>query len=435
MAAPSKYAARRFLIGLVALAVIAMIMVVAVTANQARLPWTEPTRIRAAFENIGQLAPGSEVRQNGLKIGQVAAVDLADGKPVVTMEVTGGVPMHRDGYAGIWDQSSLAQKFVELRPGTEASGLLGDAVLPASQTESTHDLVDVLDVFDKPTRDALGNALRQIGGGMLMGDYGPGFHGFLASLPTSEDSVRKLSVTLVSDRTDLPGLLRSTDRVSSRFTGREQILGELLRQTDETLRAIGTDDGKALGATLAKAPNTLRTARGALDDARPVLADLTAGTRDLTPGADALGRSTDDLRGTFREAQEPFHGVPDFADEAKPAVSNLKDTFSDLRPFVPRLGGGLKDAAVPLQYMKPYALDIGSFFTDVGSLIVSHEGWTHHFRGALAMPTATSLTDLPIRDSALPYPKPRQNLLIRDKDGAFIPGDVLGEGGKKAGGK
>ncbi|HEY9415743.1 MAG TPA: MlaD family protein, partial [Pseudonocardia sp.] len=250
--APSKYAANRFVYGIGALAVIGLLGLMAVTANQARLPWTDPTLVRAQFENIGQLQVGSEVRQNGLKVGQVSKIDVPDGKPVVTIALNDAEPMYRDGYAGIYDQSSLALKFVELRSGNPSSGLLGDAVLPLSQTESTHDLVDVLNIFDPVTRQALSNSLRQIGGGMA--GYGPGLHDLTGSLPTMLDNVRTVSATLVSARTDFPGLLRSTDRLVTRFAGREAQLNSLLRQTDVTLRAIGTDDGKPLSATLASLP-------------------------------------------------------------------------------------------------------------------------------------------------------------------------------------
>jgi phospholipid/cholesterol/gamma-HCH transport system substrate-binding protein len=328
--------------------------------------------------------------------------------------------MYRDGYAGIWDQSSLAQKFVELRVGTAASGLLGDDVLPISQTESTHDLTTVLDVFDPPTRAALGNAFRQLGGAA---GYGPGLHSFLAGWPGYLQDAQTITVTLASARTDLPGLLRSTDRVASRFTGREQQLGELLRQLDVTLRAFGTDNAEPLAATITKLPGTLRTARGALDAADPPLADLASATGDLRSGSGALGDATPDVRGVFREAQTPFGHTPDFSDEAKPALNDLKDTFSDLRPFVPRLGNGLKSAERPLTYLKPYRVDLGTFFTDVDGLIRGHEGWTHQFRAAVAMPTLTSLSNLPINDSTKAYVAPGEVLTVRDKNGAFIPGD------------
>ncbi|HEY1971037.1 MAG TPA: MlaD family protein [Pseudonocardia sp.] len=419
--APSKQSARAFVVGLGALGVFAVILLVAFTAQEARLPWTVPTTLVADFQDVGQLVVGSDVRQNGRFAGKVAEITLVDGHPRVTMQLSSdALPIYRDAYAGIWDQSSLAQKFVELRVGNPASGPLGNAVLPMSQTESTHDISTVLDVFDPPTRAALGNGFRQLGG---VAGYGAGFHSFLADWPGYLRDTRTITVDLASDRTNLPGLLRSTDRVASRFTGREQQLGELLRNLDVTLRAVGADNAGPLAATITKLPGTLRATRAALDNADLPLADLAVATDRLRSGSDALGHATPDVRGVFREARRPFGHTPDFSDDAKPAVSDLHDTFSDLRPFVPRLGNGLHAAVRPLTYLKPYRVDLGTFFTDLDGLIRGHEGWTHQFRAYVAGPTLTSLSNLPINDSAKSYLKPGEAYFLRDKNGAFIPGD------------
>lgn len=417
----SKQSARRFVFGIGTLGLILTVLYVAFTANQSRLPWEQPTSIRAIFDNVGQLQVGSEVRQNGLRVGKVAQIDFVDGKAMVTMDVDDSAePMYRDGYAGIYDQSSLALKFVELRSGDPATGPLRDTALPATQTESTHDAVDLLDVFDPPTRAALGNSLRQLGG---MAGYGPGLHDFTASLPQSLDNVRTISATLVSTRTDLPGLLAAIDRPASRFAGREQIIGSLLRQTDATLRAIAVDGGKPLGDTLTKLPGALRTLRGTLDAANPPLADLATATTTMRSGAGSLGRATPDIRAVFREAPSPLGDVPDFSSDAKPAVENLEKTVSDLKPFVPRLSEGVAKLVKPLGVLAPYGLDASTFGASFSSAITEHIGWRHGFRGQLVMPDAGSLEQSPVRYPTVPYPAPGQQAKIRAGLGGPIPYD------------
>src|SRR5437870_1898232 len=117
MAAPSKHAARAFLVGIGSLGVFAVIFLVALTANQARLPWTKPTVVVADFQDVGQLEPGtSEVRENGKFAGKVTKVTSVDGHPQVIMELSpDALPLYKDAYVGIWDYSTLAQKFVEIR--------------------------------------------------------------------------------------------------------------------------------------------------------------------------------------------------------------------------------------------------------------------------------------------------------------------------------
>ncbi|HEY9414237.1 MAG TPA: MCE family protein, partial [Pseudonocardia sp.] len=159
-------------------------------------------------------------------------------------------------------------------------------------------------------------------------------------------------------------------------------------------------------------------------------ADLEAATGALRPGAAGLGRATPDVRGVFTEAPRPFGKVPDFADEAKPSVDDLQDTFADLQPFVPRLGEGIYQAGRSLKVYKPYARDIGTTITDIASSFTLHQGWTHQLRVFLVPPTLTSVHDMPIADAKNPYPAPGQAYFDRDKDGAFIPGDI---GARKAG--
>jgi phospholipid/cholesterol/gamma-HCH transport system substrate-binding protein len=378
------------------------------------------TIVRAAFTNIGQLQPGSDVRQNGIFVGRVSQVDVRGDQAVVTMELNGDVPVYSDAYAGIWDQSALAQKFVELRPGSPATGRLGDKAIPIGQTESTHDLVDILEVFQPETRAALGNSLRALGGGTA--GYGPGLHDFVAGAPTMLDSLGRVATILSSDRTDLPALLRSGDRLATRFAGREAQLTSLLAQTDQTMQALGVDSGKPLDETVQLLPATLRDMRGAFDGIQQPLQDTQSAMTDLRTGTAALGDATPDVRGVLREAVRPLDTLPGVVNSAEPAVDELTTVFADARPFVPRLADGLASAAEPLAVVAPYAKDIGSFAFDIGNLLESHNGWEHRMRIMAGSPTSASLAGQVIRDRTNPYPAPGQVLRDRDTDGGLIPG-------------
>jgi phospholipid/cholesterol/gamma-HCH transport system substrate-binding protein len=417
---PSKVSARNFLIGLVAVAMAAVLGYVALTANKGRLPGTPAVVVRAAFDDIGQLQVGAQVRQNGIGIGQVSAIDLVDGTPVVTMEVQDGVPMYRNGYAGIWDQSALQQKLVELRAGTPEAGLLGDQVLPTDRTESTHDLTDLLSVFDPATRDGLRTTMNQLGGGLF--GYGPGLNQFVATLPDDVTNSGTLGATLASTRTDLPGLLTSADRLSERFTGRERQITQLLAQTDSTLRALEVDAGKPLSDTLQRLPTTLTAARAALHDAGPPVADVAAATGILRSGAEALGRSTPDLRGVFRESRKPLGTVPPVVDDAKPAVTELSDTLADARPFTQKTRDALTSLATPLGVFAPHGPDVNTFAFNASSALGAHDGWEHNLRAMIAVPGVASVLGNQIRDTIDPYPVPGEAYRQQDPSGGLIPG-------------
>lgn len=420
----SRAQARSFLVGVAAVVVLAVIVYVAFTANQGRLPGAPTTTVRAAFTNIGQLQTGSEVKQNGIFVGRVSEIVPQDGQALVTMELNGSVPVYSDAYVGIWDQSALAQKNVELRPGTAAAGPLGDTVIPVQQTESTHDLVDVLDVFQPDTRAALGSSLRALGGGSA--GYGPGLHDFIQGAPGMLNSVGQISRTLASDRADLPALLRSADSLTTRFDRREAQITSLLAQTDETMQALNVDRGKPLGESLQAAPETLADVRGAFDTIYQPVVDTQSAMTDLRDGAAALGQATPDIRGVLREGVPPLDQVPGVADSATPAVDELTHTFSDAKPFVPRVGETLNSAAEPLSVLAPYAQDFGTFAFDIGNLLENHNGWEHRLRIMVGPPTAPSVAGSIVQDSNNAYPAPGQAIRDSDGNGGLIPGDPNG---------
>jgi phospholipid/cholesterol/gamma-HCH transport system substrate-binding protein len=418
--APSKGSAREFVTGVVSLAVMVVVGYIAFSANQGRLPGTTLTTVRAAFSDVGQLQVGSDVRQNGVVAGRVTSIQPLAGKAVVTMELQDGIRMYRDGRALIADQSALAQKLVELRSGNPGSGPLGDEVLPVSQTEPTHDIVELLDVFDAPTRAALSTVLRQLGGGLA--GYGPGLHDFLTTAPTDLADVSTISTTLVSPRTDLPGFLRVGARLSDRFSGQEHQISELLSQTDQTLHALATENGAPLAATVSKLPATLRALHGAMDDTQQPLTDLAVATGELGTGAQSLGQAAPDVRGVLREALPSLDQIPDVVDEANPSVDDLSHTVHDARPFISKLADGLSSAAPPLRTLGPYSLDVGTLFTDLGSLVSSHDGWEYRLRIFPVAPTSTSVLGNSIADTRDPYPAPGQATRDRDGNGGLIPG-------------
>lgn len=413
---------RSFLVGLGSLIVIALIGYIMFTANQGRLPGAPTTIVKANFTNVGQADLNSEVRRNAQRIGSVSNIRVVDDHAEVTMTLDGNVPMYGNSSAALWDQSALGQKFIELDPGNPTAGPLPDGEIPISHTEPAHDLSEVLDVFDEPTRGALRVTLSELGGGV--GGYGPGLNGFLGAAPKLLPDVATVAAAASSPEAHLPGFLRSVDHLAARFQGRSQEFRTLLRQTETTLAAVNIDDGKPLDESLRRLPDTLSQARSALDSLDGPLADTRTAMQVIRSGGQALGVATPDLRGVLREARVPLDRVAAVAEDAEPAVDDLTHTFIDAQPFVPRLADGLSSAAPPLRVLAPYASDIGLFGDDGSSAMAQHTGFRHWLRLGLYIPNTATVSGLgPIgSEPSNPYPAPGQAIKDRDTDGALIPG-------------
>lgn len=342
-----------------------LILVVYLTFKaQTGLPFAPTTTVRALVENVHSLRANDDVRRLSKRIGRVSAIaydgDRSGGVAEVTMAIDGDVEVYRDAHAEIWDVSALATKFVELDLGTAAAGPLGDRPIPAARTVGSADLYQLLDVLDKPTRDAATRVVRELGGGSA--GHGKDLQDALTNAPDLLADLGTVSRALAAKETGLPDLLRDVDQLAGRFRDRQQELAALVDRSARTMRAVSVDGGRPLADTLGRLPSTLDSARGMLDAARQPLADTASAMRELEPGAGALARSETDLRGVLVGGVPVAGKVPGVARQAEPVVEDLTRTLADARPLAPPLRAAIGDLLTPLRVLAPYAPEIGQLF-------------------------------------------------------------------------
>lgn len=398
-----------YTLGVVGFLILGGILLLAATANKG-LPFVSTTEVKAAFNNVASLKSGDQVREFSERVGDVSAIDYVDGKAVVTMQLDGDRALFADATAQIWDFSALSQKFVELDFGHPASGPLGDKVIPSERNTDSTDIGDFLNTFDAPTRENASAFLRNVGGGAA--GQGEGFQALVHNSPDLLKDVGKVSAALASQDADLPEFLHSIDRISQRFTSRRGDIEAVVRDFGITVDAISVDNAQPLSTTLQKLPSTLDTAKTALDALDGPLADTSSAFAELEPGFKGLGDATPDTRGFFRESVTPLHKVPDVSDKAEPAVSDLGDTFHDVRPLAPRVKETFRYAADPLDVLKPYSRDTGWLFVRLHSFVSESVAPGIHYANANANFGLQSVTGSALRDRLTlprnPYPKPGQ---------------------------
>jgi phospholipid/cholesterol/gamma-HCH transport system substrate-binding protein len=76
-------------------------------------------RIRAIFDNAGNVIPGEDVKVAGVRVGRVAALRVTDDKKAaVTLEIDdpGFRDFRADAQCAIRVQSLIGEKFVDCRP-------------------------------------------------------------------------------------------------------------------------------------------------------------------------------------------------------------------------------------------------------------------------------------------------------------------------------
>ncbi len=414
---------RALLIGAGLVAAFGISLYVALTASGG-LPGTSGRTVKAAFDEVGSLRAGDDVRIAGVRVGQVKDVRIAAGKPVVTLGFDKGRKIYHDASAltaTVSSRSALGQKYVDFRPGTPGSGELGrDEVIPASKTGDAQELSDLLRVLDQPTRDALGSTLRQAGGGLS--GHSQDFKDVAGALPQELPDLATVSRALsVDNGADLTAMLRAADSLSRSFEGHQQQLAELVDRVNTTIQALDVDDQAPLGDTLDKAPQTLVDARGALDQLRAPLAQTGQAMTGLQPGAVALGDATEDVRGVLREGVPPLDEVPAVAGQADPVVPELTKVLSDAKPLAPRLVQALNSASQPLAVAAPYAPEVSLFFSYMTDALSDGDAAGHWLRIYPVVGTETVTGILPIQDPTThrnAYPAPGQ--AARDKSTSVL---------------
>ncbi|SNR88672.1 phospholipid/cholesterol/gamma-HCH transport system substrate-binding protein [Haloechinothrix alba] len=404
--------------GSLALGTVAILLLVgsaffAVNAQHG-MPGTTELSVRAAFSDVGSLRVGDDVRISGVRVGRVAGVELGDERALVDLALTDVDTVYRNAEAvtaSVGARSALGQRYVSLNPGTPEAGELGeDEVLEAAETAGAQELTGLFDVFDEPTRDALGSSLREVGGGMA--GHSTDVHDALQALPEALPDIAAISRALTADGgSDTVAMLSAADSLSARFAENHRQLADLTSQLDETLASMAVDKGQPLARTLERAPGTMREARTALSSLDGPLADTESAMAALRPGATALAEATPDVRGVLRESRQPLGTLPGVAEQAEPAVEDLTGVFADARPVAPQLTSAVSDLRDPLQVLEPYAPQIPGFFSSLSRLLSDGDQNGNWLRFALvgATETATGTADWLSEDPTVardPYPAP-----------------------------
>jgi phospholipid/cholesterol/gamma-HCH transport system substrate-binding protein len=277
-------------------------------------------RVKAVFDNAGQLVPGNQVRVGGQPVGKIAEVELDDrANAVVTLEVGDDVaPLHRGTTATIRASSlsGIANRYVSLKPGPNSNEKIADGgQIGSDETSAPVDLDALFNSLDAKTRQGLRNVIRGYGDwydtrGAEAGQATKYFAPFLTSGSA-------LAQELTLDQAVLNRFLKDGAATVSAIAERRDDLEQLVSNTSTAMGAIA-DENVALERALELLPDTLRKANTTFVNLRSTLDDLELLVQASKP-------ATKDLAPFFR-ALRPL------VEDARPTVADLRDLISTPGP-------------------------------------------------------------------------------------------------------
>lgn len=335
--------------------------------NWVPLVGTDFVTYKAEFTTAQSVTPGQGQTVNvaGVPIGELSAVELHNGRAVVTMKVHKKYAhIYKDATALLRPKTGLNDMIIELTPGTKAAGEIKgtDYRIPISQTLPNVNTDEFLAALDGDTR----NYLR-----MLVQGAGQGLEGQGKTLsaalrrfePTNRD-ILKITEGLSERRRQIRRSISNFRKLVQAVGGKDRQLAELVDASNAVFKAFADQDQR-LRETLRLLPGTLDETNKTLVKANELGTQLKPALGKLRPGARALANTQRQTRPFFKETTPVIQKqLRPFARDALPTVKVLRPAARDLAALSPDFTQTLKVANYLLNTLayNPKGSDEGYLF-------------------------------------------------------------------------
>jgi phospholipid/cholesterol/gamma-HCH transport system substrate-binding protein len=348
----------------------------------------EPYKVKAVFQNAGQLVPGNEVRVGGQPIGTISDIELdQSANAIVTMEVGDEVaPLHEGTSATIraTSLSGITSRYISLKPGPNNSRELDDGdSIGADETSAPVDLDVLFNTLDAKTRAGLRDFIRGSGTqyearGAEAGESIQYFAPFLGS-------TSRLTRELALDQQVLERFVQDGADTVSAIASRRGDLTDLVSNTNSAMRAIG-DENVALQRSLELLPGTLRKAnttfvnlRNTLDDLDKLVEESKPNTKELAPFFKALRPLVHDARPTVADLRDLIRSPGPNNDLIE--LTAKQPRLAELTASVfPRAIRTLDRSDPVISYARPYIPDLSGWLTEFGQVAAYYDANGHYAR-------------------------------------------------------
>ena len=300
----------------------------------------EPFQLKAEFSTAQAVTPGQgqTVRVSGVRVGDIAKVELEEGRAIVTMDLDPEFDdlVHTDASALLRPKTGLKDMFVELNPGTKGAPVAEENwTLPVGATTPDVNSDEVLAALDSDTRDYLR---------LLVGAGAQGLKGRAASLqevlrrfePTHRDLARVTS-KVAERRKNLRRLVSSLNDLNQELGGKDDELAELVSASSTVFRAFASEE-RNITASVSRLPGALRQTTQTLGKVERLAEVLRPAADELRPAVRKLDDANEAIT-PFARATAPIlrKQVRPFVRESRPTVRALRPGARDLTRATPDL--------------------------------------------------------------------------------------------------
>jgi phospholipid/cholesterol/gamma-HCH transport system substrate-binding protein len=274
----------------------------------------KPYVLQAEFQTAQAViaGQGQTVRVSGVRIGDIGAVELEDGRALVRMDIDrkyAGL-VRTDATALLRPKTGLKDMFIQIEPG-DGPPAKENYTIPVQATTPDVNPDEILSTLDADTRDYLR---------LLISDAGRGLEGRSSDLrdlfrrfePTHRH-LAELNGAISTRRNNLRRLISSLNELNTELASHDDDIADLVDSSAGVMRSFASEE-QSISAAVGELPSTLRQTTDTLGRVEAF--------------ADVLGPTTENLRPAARALDPANEAVTPFAKEVTPLL------VSDIRPFV-----------------------------------------------------------------------------------------------------
>ena len=367
----SSIVANPVLVGAITTLVIVVAVFLSYNANNG-LPFVPTRQIKIQLPNGAALIKGNEVREGGYRIGiveKMKAVPLPEGKvgAEATLKIdkkAGAFP--RDTVVTIRPRSVLGLKYVEVDRGNDRETFPEGATLPRAQTKLPVELDEFYNIFDRPTRDASRENLREVGN--LFAFRGQSLNTTIAELPRFLRYLQPVMRNLSDRRTRLDDFFKELGDVT-------RVISPVAERYAHGFTA-GADTFEAWSRYPEQLKETISRSVPTMDDSirsfrvqRPFLVDFRDFSRSLERASAEFPRALPRIIPALRTGIPVLRRSPEINDR-------LRDVLAELRTLTeaPTTNIALRGLTATVSTLNPTLRFLGPYITVCNYWNYS---WTH----------------------------------------------------------
>jgi virulence factor Mce-like protein len=210
-------------------------------------PWAPTHTMVAQVTDADSMSVGSDVRIAGRLVGQVTSVQSAGDHTNITFNVDpADWPLANDTTANVRLATLLGQKYIQLNPGHSSAQLPDGAVLGVQSVRPVVDFDQIVNTFDKPTRDALTSLIRTAGAS-VQGQEGT-LQQFFPDLSDLSVHSQVPTQELVTRNTEFNNILANLGTTAQQLDQSRNDLAGVITNLNNVIGTLASNEGQALKA-------------------------------------------------------------------------------------------------------------------------------------------------------------------------------------------